>query len=67
MAITLRAARVNKGLKLDEAAKMLGISKPTLQKYESAKGFPNIVILKRMEVLYGIKYEQINFLIPNAQ
>ena len=32
--ITLRAARVNAGLKLTEAADLFGINKDTLAKYE---------------------------------
>lgn len=49
MAITFKAARVNRSLTQDEAARLIGISKYTLQKYEAGKHFPDIPVLKRIE------------------
>ena len=62
MAITIKAARVNKGLSQEDAAKALGVSKSTIQSYESGKSFPDIPVIKRMEDLYGIQYANLIFL-----
>ena len=64
MAITLKAARVNRSLTQDEAARLIGISKYTLQKYEAGKHFPDIPVLKRNEQAYGVSYADLIFLIP---
>lgn len=62
MAITLKAARVNKGYNQSEAAKLIGVSLYTLQNYEAGKTFPDIPILKRIETVYGVPYADIIFL-----
>ena len=65
MAITLKAARVNKGLNQEEAAKMLGISADTLRKYEQAKSFPDVQMIKKIEELYATSYNDLIFLPSN--
>lgn len=62
MAITLKAARVNKSLTRVEAAKMLGISTDTLRNYEKGKTCPNTTVVQKMEVLYGMEYRDFIFL-----
>ena len=62
MAITLKAARVNKKLTQAEAAKMLGISEKTLANYEKGISFPDIPVLKRIEDLYETSYSDLIFL-----
>lgn len=62
MAITIRAARVNKGLTQAEAAKLLGISKDSLWNYENGRSFPNVKVVKKMEEVYGIPYNNLIFL-----
>lgn len=62
MALTLKAARVNKGLTQKEAAKMLGIAVDTLVNYEAGKTFPDVPMITRIEKLYGLTYNEINFL-----
>lgn len=62
MAITLRAARVNKGYKQSEAAKLIGVSVSTLQNYEAGKKFPDVLKIKRIESVYGVPYADIIFL-----
>lgn len=66
MAITLKAARINKGYNQREAAKLIGVSQYTLKNYEAGKTFPDIPILKRIEIVYGVQYADIIFcpLIP---
>ena len=61
MQLTLRAIRTNKDLSQEEAAKLIGISVDTLRNYERGKSFPDIPILKKIEDIYGVKYENINF------
>ena len=65
MKITLKAARVNKGYTLEEAAKMLGITRGTLQNYEHGVTFPNGQTIEKMLKLYGAEYDDINFLPKN--
>ena len=61
MKITLRAARVNAGLKLVEAAELFGISKDTLSKYEKdSTDVPRSFFIK-IEQLYKIPVENIFF------
>ena len=54
MALTLKAARVNKSLTQDEAAKLLKISPDTLSNYERGRSFPDVPVIKRMEELYEL-------------
>lgn len=61
--MTLKAARVNKGLTQDVAAKMIGISVFTLINYESGKSFPDVPVIKKIEEVYGVPYHMINFLV----
>ena len=63
MPITLKAARINKGYSQEDAAKAIGVSSDTLSNYERGKSYPDIPILKKIEELYEIKYEDIIFLI----
>ena len=60
--MTLRAARVNKGLSQKEAAELLGVSKDTIGNWEKGKTYPDVQQLKKIETLYDIKYHDIIFL-----
>lgn len=62
MKVTLLTARKLKKLTQAEAAKKLGINKGTLGSYERGESYPTIPILRKIEKVYGIKYEQIIFL-----
>lgn len=62
MALTLKAARVNKGMTQEEAAKHLGINVGTLINYELGKTFPDVPMITRIENLYGVSYNDIDFL-----
>ena len=66
MAITLKAARINKGLTQTEAAKLLMINKDTLARYENEKSYPDVKMMKKIEQLYGIPYDDIIFLSINV-
>ncbi|GIN73994.1 hypothetical protein J14TS2_44690 [Bacillus sp. J14TS2] len=61
MKITLKAARVNAGLKLVEAAELFGINKDTLSKYEKdSTNVPRSFFIK-IEQFYRIPVENIFF------
>lgn len=62
MSITLKAARVNKELTQVEAAKQLGISADTLRQYEIGNTYPDVPMIQKIEKLYGVSYNDIDFL-----
>lgn len=63
MAITLKAARVNANLTMKNVAEILDVSIDTIRNWETAKTFPNVVQITKLEQLYGVNYADINFLI----
>lgn len=65
MGMTLKAARVNKGLTQEQAAKALDISTESLSNYERGKSFPRVSLIKRMEDLYELSYNDIIFIPEN--
>jgi transcriptional regulator with XRE-family HTH domain len=60
--ISLRAARVNAGLSQEEAACKLGVSKKTLGNWENGITFPSADKINLICELYGVSYDQLNFL-----
>lgn len=60
--VTLKQARLLANLSQSEAAKDLGISENTLRSYEAGKTYPDVIVIDKIEKLYGIKYQDINFL-----
>ena len=64
MKLTLKAARVNKGLTQMEAANQLLINKGTLVNYEKYRTIPDIEMAKKMASLYGVSVDDLIFL-PN--
>lgn len=63
--MTLRAARINKGLTQAQAAKRIGVSADTLRRYEKARSFPDVPVIHRMEEVYGVSYNELLFLPQN--
>ncbi len=61
--VSLEAARVNRGLTQEEAAKELGISKTTLVNWEKGNTFPDIVNFKALCNLYSVPMGLIS--VPN--
>ena len=59
--ITLKAARANARLTQKEAAEKLGISVETLANYEKGRSFPDVIMLKKIETLYGVGYDGLIF------
>ena len=63
--MTLKAARVNKGLNQQEAADIIGVSRTTLQAWETYKSYPTVAQLPAIEAAYNVKYDDIIFLPDN--
>lgn len=61
--LTLKAVRINLGLTLEEASLLIGVSKDTLSNYERGETYPDVPIIKRIEDVYNISYDRINFLV----
>ena len=59
--ISLKAASVNAGFSQQEAAKMLGISKATLQNYEAGSTVPDILMSRKIEEVYHFPADYIFF------
>ena len=60
--ISLKAARVNANLTLDEVAKELHTTRQTLIRYEKGETSPTVDMLIEMCHLYGVRMESILFL-----
>lgn len=59
MKISIRAARVNAELRLEQAAKELGVATSTLSAYENGKPNPRFEMLEKMSALYNIPIENL--------
>ncbi len=57
--LSLKAIRVNKNLTLEEVAKAIGISPPTLSRWESGKRSPRYSELKKLLDFYEISIEYV--------
>lgn len=62
MKLTLKAARVNKGLTQMDVANHLHINKGTLINYEKYRTIPDIETAKVMAALYGVSVDDLIFL-----
>lgn len=62
MKLTLKAARINKGLSQEEAARLIGVGADTIGNYERGVTYPDIPILKKIEKVYNVEYKDIIFL-----
>lgn len=60
--ITLKSARVNKGLTQEQACVSLGISKKTLSNWENGITSPPLDKLDAICKLYEVDYDNLNFL-----
>ena len=64
--ISLKAARVNAGLSQKEVANELNVSNKTLTNWENGKSFPDAEKINALCNLYGLSYDNINFLPTNS-
>ncbi|WP_304598910.1 helix-turn-helix transcriptional regulator [Lactobacillus intestinalis] len=62
MKMTLKALRANKGWSQHQTAKALGISEDTWRNYEKGRSYPNVLVIKKMEKTFGVKFDDIIFL-----
>ena len=61
MNMSLKAARVNKGLTQEAAASRLGISKQTLVSYEKYRTIPDVLMAQKIAALYESTIDAISF------
>ena len=61
MRITLKAARVNKGMTQNDVAKALGVTKKTVGSWENGKSVPNVDKIEAICTLFGLKYDDIQW------
>ena len=61
MNMSLKAARVNKGLTQEAAASQLGISKQTLVSYEKYRTVPDVLMAQKIAALYESSIDAISF------
>ena len=64
--LTLRAIRVNLGWSLEKASTLIGVSKDTLSNYERGDTYPDALTIKRIEDVYNVSYDRINFLLDDT-
>lgn len=62
MKVTLKSARELNKLTQKEAAARIGITTDVLSNYERGITYPDIPVLRRIELVYGVRYSQIIFL-----
>lgn len=61
MEMTLKALRVNFGLKQSEMAEIIGVSPSTWFNYEKGNSYPNQKIIEKIENEFNISYDDIAF------
>ena len=59
MRVTLKAARINRGLTQEEVAKELNVTKKTVGSWEMGKTMPKIDKIERLCSLLGCRYDAI--------
>jgi DNA-binding XRE family transcriptional regulator len=65
MKLSLKAARVNAGYSQKQASKELKISNKTLCSWENGRSVPNAHYVGKLCDLYGVSYDNLNFLPTN--
>lgn len=62
MRMTLKTARELAGLTQAEAAARIGVTPDTVGNYEKGRSYPDIPILRRIESVYNVNYNDLIFL-----
>ena len=62
MRMTLKTARELSGMTQSAAAKKIGITEDTLGNYERGRTYPDIPVLRKIEEVYDVNYDQLIFL-----
>lgn len=65
MKISLKAARINQNLSRSEAAEKLGVSAETIKNWERFRTYPNAIQISKIEEVYQVTYDELNFLPQN--
>ena len=65
MQITLKAARANKNYTQQQAAELIGTTKDVISNWERGISFPDVIMLQKIEDVYGVRYKDLIFLQPN--
>lgn len=60
--ISLKAARVNANLRQTDVALELDVAVSTVRNWESGKTFPKQPVIEKLCELYGVSYDNIDFL-----
>lgn len=63
--ISLKAARINRGITQDEAGKALSVGRATIGSWESGKTSPRADQMLALCVLYGVPIDSL--IVPKAQ
>lgn len=61
MRVTLKAARINKGLTQEDVAKALNVTKKTVGSWEMGKTMPKIDKIEHLCQLFGCNYDDISW------
>ena len=64
--ISLKAARVNAGFSQKEVADRLSVSNRTVCSWENGETYPSAEKIDALCKLYGVSYDNINFLPTNS-
>lgn len=59
---TLKALRASKNWSQSEAATAIGVTEFTWRNYELGKTFPNVPTIQKIEHVFKVSYQDINFL-----
>ncbi|MBO0458350.1 helix-turn-helix transcriptional regulator [Enterococcus hulanensis] len=65
MKVTLKGLRAMKNWTQKETAKRVGVSVDTWANYEKGKTFPDVPIIKKIEKVFDVSYNDIIFLQAN--
>lgn len=60
--ISLKAARVNAKMRQTDVAVRLDVAVSTVRNWESGKTFPKQPVIEKLCELYGVSYDNIDFL-----
>ena len=63
--ISIKAARINKGLTQKELAKLLNVSNKTVSSWENGRSVPKADKIDQLCTILDMPYDQINFLHKN--
>ena len=62
---TLRALRINKNMTQTEIAKIVGVSKYIIGKWERGEAYPDAIQIKKLEKFFDVGFDEIIFLPRN--